>query len=524
MFLVPRRLFEWPRRGEVAQHARGTKRILIGIFAIFCVVLWASHANADPTVHLRIAWGGSAERQRQWQGSVSLDRGTLEIERPLGSEADEPGSMWIEGGALEINERSSRLYDGVDVIVTAPADAMLALKFRDAQDPATLVETSAPLAEIVGKSADNPGKPLVKELDKNKNRLLVRRTPGDLLRVALKDDRLVFAPGDTFKFDVEPRMLPVPTGTSLTLRARLVTPNGGKEWSTQEQTFKTTVEDSQPGSIPLEFKLPAVEGVYDIVLEALEPPALRWNKAKQIAERHVQLLVIGDQRPAGGDANAPWTHVMEIDPANPKWFERIKTLTLIPGLSQGTLSNGNLQTTQHELGTLVQLSATTAPQDPQWQAYPLSIARPGAPHIVEVEYPSDVPQTLGISIVEPNAAGWVLPVELDSGVYSSEQPSTGAAKLLKHRLLFWPRTKTPLLLITNRREGARAEYGKIRVLAGPSRLPRAPFVNGFLPERLIAGFNSRPLVPENFARRKPLMPGADAALPIGKRSTMAPRD
>ncbi len=33
-----------------------------------------------------------------------------------------------------------------------------------------------------------------------------------------------------------------------------------------------------------------------------------------------------------------------------------------------------------------------------------------------MDYPSDVPQTLGISIVEPNAAGALMPIGLDSGV------------------------------------------------------------------------------------------------------------
>ena len=42
--------------------------------------------------------------------------------RPLGIEADEPGSMWLEEGRLLVRQRSPRAYDGVDIIVTAPAD------------------------------------------------------------------------------------------------------------------------------------------------------------------------------------------------------------------------------------------------------------------------------------------------------------------------------------------------------------------------------------------------------------------
>ena len=44
------------------------------------------------------------------------------------------------------------------------------------------------------------------------------------------------------------------------------------------------------------------------------------------------------------------------------------------------------------------------------------MATPGTPHVLEVEYPSDLEQTLGISIIEPNAAGQVGPIGLDSGI------------------------------------------------------------------------------------------------------------
>ncbi len=213
---------------------------------------------------------------RQWQGTISVDHGTLEFERPLGMEADEPGSMWLEGGALQINQRSARLYDGADIAVTAPLDAVLSITFRDAQDPgAVSTVTSTPLSEFVGK-------PVVKELDKERNRLLVRRTPGDMLRVVLHRDHLVFSPGEAFMFEVEPRLLPVAAGTGLTLRARLLSVGGGKEWTSQEQNFKTTADESSPASIQLQFNVPSSEGVYDVVLEALEPPALRGTKPNSL--------------------------------------------------------------------------------------------------------------------------------------------------------------------------------------------------------------------------------------------------
>ena len=69
--------------------------------------------------------------------------------------------------------------------------------------------------------------------------------------------------------------------------------------------------------------------------------------------------------------------------------------------------------------------------------------------------------------------------------------------------MFWPRTKSPLLLLTNRGEGA-AAYGKIRVLAGPARLPPAFHPAFDRSERLFAAYLDRPLFCENFGAAESL--------------------
>ncbi len=88
-----------------------------------------------------------------------------------------------------------------------------------------------------------------------------------------------------------------------------------------------------------------------------------------------------------------------------------------------------------------------------WQAYPLPIDEVGVPHELELDFPGDQPQTLAISIVEPNAAGKVVPIGLDSGIHLSEDDVVGVAnrslEAPRHRLPFWPRTTSPLVLVTN---------------------------------------------------------------------------
>ncbi len=80
--------------------------------------------------------------------------------------------------------------------------------------------------------ADLSGEFVNKELDDRGNRLLLMRTPGDSLRVSLARDSLVFAPGETLKFTLEPHALPVAEGGRVRIKVQLL--GGGKElWSQQ---------------------------------------------------------------------------------------------------------------------------------------------------------------------------------------------------------------------------------------------------------------------------------------------------
>ena len=85
---------------------------------------------------------------------------------------------------------------------------------------------------------------------------------------------------------------------------------------------------------------------------------------------------------------------------------------------------------RHPLGDVAQLKPSASSPDVSWEAYWLSVAQPGRPYVLEVDYPSDVPQTLGISILEPNAAGALVPIGLDSGVDVTEELPGGEAAAL----------------------------------------------------------------------------------------------
>jgi hypothetical protein len=486
-------------RGMPVAHRVTAARVLLR--AVLALIMFsAAGATQGEDVRVRIAWGGGAERV--WHGTIAVSKGSLAEPQPLGVEADEPGSMWLDAqGTLVVQQRSPRNYDGVDVLVSAAPTAKLLVRFSDADEHDRAATIEVPLADLSSEFVN-------KELDNRGNRLLVIRAPGDMLRVRFPRQNLVFTPGETFSFVLEPHVLPLPSGETVRIKTQLL--GGGKElWSQQNETQG---DRSEP--IPLEISLPDVEGVYEIVITAAN--SSNWSQAvrkplnwkRTIAERRVQLLVLDPKKPSAAKSDGEFAQVVEIDPANPRWYDKLSKLpqiSLAKGrmrLSKGPLGNNCLKLQKHALGDLAQLKPNAESPDVSWEAYWLPISQPGRPHILEIEYPSDVSQTLGVSLLEPNAAGAMTPLGMDSSVDNSAE-TFGAMepRWQRHRVVFWPRTSTPLLLVTNGRERSPAVYGKIRVLAGGQRLPRAS-ENAGADRRLLAACLDRPLISENFSAQE----------------------
>lgn len=488
-----------------AAPGRIARRIWWTALATF--TLMAPMAMADePTLRVRIEWGGGSERP--WQVALSASGGRLAAPRSLAIEADEPGSVWVDAGQVFVETPSPRLYDGVDVDVHAPLESKLVVELSSPGGTDPPAREEIPLAELVDGYHGGV-------LDPRGNRLLVRRAPGDRLRVTLSRDTLVASPGEQLEARVRPTLLGPNPPRKLRLQSRLVAASGAREvWTDDRELASLADEPRTFVEALLTMRLPDQEGVYDLILTAWRPGIQeRLGLRSTLDERRVQLVVVSPERPMNLDRQPPMEVLVEIDPANPAWYQRLPALPLLPGMRRAPLGSGQMATWRHPLGTLVQLGPGGREPDIAWEAYPLPVARPGQPHIVEVEYPTDVPQNLGLSIIEPNAAGAVMPIGLDSGVYLPTEVADGNSLLGKHRLVFWPRTTAPLVLMTNRGHQSRASYGKIRLLGprgatipvlgrdpgGMARLPRAFPPGEPLSERVLAAYFDRPLFAENFS-------------------------
>ncbi len=500
----------------------------------------AAAVAAEPSYswNLRLVWGGGAARQ--WRGSISLTEGTLGLLGPLGIEADVPGSAWCEHGHLKFEQPSPRSYDGLDLTALAPRSAKLVVALQTPGESATPQIIEVPLRQLIDQYHNS-------DLDNQGNRLLVQRIPGDALRVELPRSSLIFEPGERFQAQLHPHLLPVTGGTRVRFRMELRTADSDEvRWSQQVDrtvtvggldnalpnlatpAIPTGIEAAATGAIPashqmpapgapaaasgsgieepimIDFAMPGHEGVYNLYIEATVLGLRSRLGLKQVAARRtVQVLVLSAHAPASDQT--PFRVVHEFDPANSSWLKRISDWPL-PGFRSGPINSGATRLTDHALGRIVQLDGSSDGST-AWQAYPLPISAVGHPHILEVEFPSDVPQSLGISVIEAGPGRTTPAVSLDSG-FDLPQPSAGTQRWLKHRLVFWPRTSTPWVLFHNRRSGHPAMYGKVRLLAGPARLPEfdaaesssdekaqaKPTSNG----RAIYAYLDKPLFTKNF--------------------------
>lgn len=414
---------------------------------------------------------------------------------PLGLEPDEPGSMLrLDAATVQILARSPRSYDGCDLHVRAPLEANLIVQLSNAGQSA-----GQPLQISLARLARGF---VQQDLDEHHNRLLAQRSPGDTLRVRLQKDSLVFTPGETLELDVTPSELDVTAGAGYLLSATLSPARTDQPLWNQDHELRVEAGGELP-STPLRVPLPATEGVFDLRL-SLYPKRLTTSlvRGKPLTSRKVQMVVVEPTRFADS-RSASWQAILDFDPANPRWLERLARLPSwpkIPNLPQQPLAGGESGTKQHLGRTWVELRSRA------WQAYPLSITTPGVPYLLEIEYPSDCEQTLSISLIEPNAAGKVGPIGLDSGIDVAAPTAGHVARVDRHRLVFWPQTRSPYVLVVNRRDTKPAIVGKISVLAGPAELPPLKVYQPNFEGRTLAAYYDKPLVAENFSASEALDP------------------
>jgi hypothetical protein len=496
-----RRALRW---AVCARRGWRTALLLFLACAVWCgnrEPLRAQEARQTRPVRLRIAWGGGDEARR-WSGQISISDGTLSSMELLGMEADAAAAVWRQENVVHISALRPHRFDGIDVTASASEEARIVVELT-AEGLAEPVVTELPIADVIRQPVRRP-------LDDRNNVVLIHRSPGDGMRIEAQREGLIFAPGEPFPFILRPTVPGLKPGTTVDVTTTIAPAEGGAPlWSDVQQ--RLNVPPSGELSVTIDAAAPENEGVYTVRLQLRHPPGfgrefLPLGGGQMLGERSFQIVVL-NQRPDAPDGELSWQTVLESDPANPSLLQKLPRR--LPGVPQRPLGSIRAGTVELPLGRFVELPPAAAGSEPHWQAYPLAIERPGVAHMIEIEYPADREQHLGLSIVEPNAAGRVVPIGRDSGAYVDGLGRAERNERHTHRFVFWPRTEGPLLLVTNLHPTGPAYFGRIRVLRASGPLGGNP---GERPrpadERPVLAYLSRPLAPESFGAAERLDPAS----------------
>jgi hypothetical protein len=458
-------------------------------------------------LRIRIAWG---DGMRQWHGSVRLSSGNFSQLVPRGLQADSVAASYLHQGELMIRQPTPRHHDAVDVTLRAPRTAELEIELASGGEISAGSRKPGliriPVSELVNNTVEKVIDP------RGTHRLLISRVPGDRLRVdfiRVPPDEIRHAPpgltpslvcrqGELLRLSITPHE----TGLqpSAYHRCMVKLRRAGSEDVLFEVSPEMVGERTGVGARISEVLIPLDHpaGVYDVTIRVyqrkfsrhpLTVPLLKLFDTLKL-ERTIQLVILSDTRQASSEGT--WNQLFQFDPANRSWWQWMKSLPqvkAIPGLGQKPMDNGSSTIVTHRDQQWTEL----APGG--WQAFPLPLDYPGQLHELEIEVPNDKQQTLGISIIELSGSGKVIPFGIDSGI---DIPSTRWIREFKpqhHRLLFWPRTEGPLLMLTNNQADKPAIFGKITLRHREGGWSPSPAPQG---GRRVVAYYDKPLFPENF--------------------------
>ena len=513
---------------------------------------------------VNISWGGGTPLV--WQGGITLSDGEMRHLTLLGSEPDVPGSIWLEGNSLGICSLAAKSYSGVHVTLDCGVNAQLQINLTD-RDKKINVTTSVPVAQLlkgpVQQSLDESGNRIrIERVPGDELSIHMGSSPS----VFAPGERLAFEVLPRYLSHAKEKKHFL--NVSL-FRCRTNDRVSETEWPVIDETIPQA-SPLVPVSFALPQE-EGVFDVVLTLYQKNDRIALLGGKDKILVQRTFQCLVMSPVPPAASSIDSQAIQqgnfrgmlVENIDPANPGWWRRFAKSSILPRISllgtaspapavaaqyepfpepdgerstldsvrdrfsqlapgqllprnqEPTLWHENFgsghvvpyQSTKYSTLGFVEMIPSGDEKQPAWEAYAIPINEPGKPHYLEVDYLSGIPQTLGISIVEPTISGGLFPATIDSGIYVARELVTDNldGQTMQHRILFWPKTKTPIILMTNQNVEQSAVYGGMRIYRAPDVFPQsqrsagAETAIGHKQSRLFAAYLHRPNFCDNFS-------------------------
>ena len=452
------------------------KRILL-ICGFICLLAGSALADVDTIVvtRFRVEWGEQAPRL--WNARFELTEGEITAVRSLGVDADEISVITRDQGAVLYQPRTSRVFNSLEFEVRGAPAAKLQAFLQDRNDSSITLKQEFSLNDLLQQKEILP-------IPQTGAQLIVQQAPGEKLALQVDRPHLVYQPAESVLFKVVPAFLrgnEIPSGEVLNWRiTRARSTEAVLEG--QIQLSETPQDDLLRAGASLEFKAPA-EGVY-----------LLQVKTDSGLESLAQFVVV-DQALTSSLTKTESPVLVDKLSLDGKQNQN----DLVARRARGRLRNSFRSLFKSAKETTPGTS-TAAP----WSAYHLKIRHPHLPHKLVIIYPESTDTHLGFSLLEPDAAGQLVPVGIDAGVYhAAVSPASNLQKQeteSRAELLFWPKVTNPVLLFHSLGHPEAAEVAEVSVyeLANSKNEVSAELSQPTEKKRLVGPYLQKPLLPEIF--------------------------
>ncbi|QDT88937.1 hypothetical protein Pan161_05560 [Gimesia algae] len=441
-----------------------------------------AHAESEDAltipVRIRVEWGESVPRH--WGAQFDLTGCELLSVKSLGVDADEAAVLKTAGQTIRYQPHSRRVFNSVEFVIRGMADAKLRVLVQDRDDPHVSLKQQFDLKDILVQKSIIP-------LNQTAAQLIVQQAPGDSFALHVRHPHLVFKPDEEIKVQAFPHFLFDKTAVP------------GKElnWNIQRARSDESVAS---GVLPLPTQDRAELLKQGVSLSVRAPAKGEYDLVMTMGSQQaaVQFAVVTQSQPR--------PHIKALIP---------ETGILVDELSlHGTLDHrdlikrrpgGRFRNSLKSFFNSNPALEQSGKQSPPWSACHLRIKNLHRPHKLLVTYPIQTGAKLGFSILEPDAAGQLVPVGIDAGVYQTdvEVSATDQPEELQAEILFWPKVDDPILLFHSLGSTDPAEVTRVEVFELPAILQSRSASqdedsSGKEKSRLTGPYLQKPLLPEIF--------------------------
>lgn len=503
-----------------------SKWMKIASFLGSCLLVWLSaipanvaYCATDIDLHLRVVWGGGSSRA--YSGAITISEGSIQKTIPLSMQADSAITVIPKTTRETIIPQSSPTrYGGAELHIIGTETTKVRVSLSNPTDATTDVQPvvlEATLAELLKQNRST-------SIDESGNALVIERSPADKLRIIVDRDHFICKPEEAIALSVSGHHLGVDHNSILQLNLDVIDEASGDIVTNHTQTVTTDDRGSFDATSLTTLYAPTKEGVYRVVIQAKPKRILGNLLADQIITRSLQFVVLAET--ALETSTATWQSIDSWEPSqgdilpesmasttDSKGSDRNRWLNWRTMGSRGSWwSNLSRQPKRSPISKDSPKNRGVGQLGPgDWYLIPLRLQKPGRPHRLVVRYSSNNTMRMGITLLETNGEGLIAPLGVESGMEVNREETGDAPTEGEHEVIFWPKSNSTSLLITNPDGHQSFSLLGYELQTGPEHLPSSlPQIEAeattsstteetpVTPPRLAAIYLDKPLLAEYF--------------------------